>query len=373
MTLDPWADYIRQHHNSDSISVDRVTVPAEELRRIETMILEKLGVPAADAVVAADVFLQSDLRGEESHGARLLLNVFARIEAGGDNPKSQTVVVRDRHAIALWDAQRGIGQVVAARAMQEAIAKAKSYGIGVVGVRNANSYTSAKYYPLLAAQAGMIGITYANSGVQLVVPEGGRTPIVGTNPVAIAAPAHSKPFFVLDMAVSVAMEKIFQAYERGEVIPSGWGINAKGQDTRNPAEVLQSRSLLPISGPKGFGLGLAHEILTCVLMGGQIFGGGSTGFIPFTGAMNVSQYFQAINIDWFIPLDEFKRQMDVVLNTVTKSETREGVDRVYYPGERGYYEEQKRISQGIPVPKKTLQALKAWCDKLGVPYFATTL
>src|SRR5580704_7897100 len=152
MTLEPWAEYIRQHHNQDSNSVGSVTVPVDELRRIEIMILEKLGVPPADAVVAADVFIQSDLRGEESHGARLLLNVFARIEAGGDNPKSQTVVLRDRNAVALWDAQRGIGQVVAARAMQEAIAKAKSYGIGVVGVRNANSYTSAKYYPLLAAQ-----------------------------------------------------------------------------------------------------------------------------------------------------------------------------------------------------------------------------
>ena len=166
------------------------------------------------------MFLQSDLRGEESHGARLLLNVFARIEAGGDDPTSPVEVVRDRKAVALWDARRGIGQVVATRAMNEAIAKAKQFGVGVVGVKNANSYTSAKYYPLLAAQAGMIGMTYANSGVQLVVAEGGRTPIVGTNPARHRGPGpQSKPFFVLDMAVSVAMEKVFQAHERGEPIP----------------------------------------------------------------------------------------------------------------------------------------------------------
>src|SRR5262249_16506773 len=152
----------------------------------------------------------------------------------------------DRHAIALWDAKRGIGQVIAVRAMREAIRKARNYGVGVVGVRNANSYTSAKYYPLLAAEEGMIGMTYANSGVQLVVAEGGRTPIIGTNPLAIAAPGKSKPSFVLDMAVSVAMEKVFQAHERGDKLQPGWGIDSDGHDTTNPQDVLKSRALLPI-------------------------------------------------------------------------------------------------------------------------------
>jgi LDH2 family malate/lactate/ureidoglycolate dehydrogenase len=173
------------------------------------------------------------------------------------------------------------------------------------------------------------------------------------------------------MAVSVAMEKIFQAHERAQPIPPGWGIDATGQDTTDPADVLKSRALLPIAGPKGFGLGLAHEILTCVLMGGHLFGGGSTGFIPFDGPMNVSQYFQAINIDWFVPLDEFKARMDEALAAVGASLARPGVQHVYYPGEHSFDEEQRRLADGIPLPRKTVDALQAWCDKLGVARLAT--
>jgi LDH2 family malate/lactate/ureidoglycolate dehydrogenase len=134
----------------------------------------------------------------------------------------------------------------------------------------------------------MIGITYANCGVPLVVAAGGRIPPVGTNPLAIAASGKRKPAFVLDMGVSVAMEKIFQAHERGGKIPAGWAIGSQGHDTNNPAEVLRSGALLPITDPKGFGLGLAHEVLTCILMGSQLFGGGATGFMPYAEPMNVS-------------------------------------------------------------------------------------
>jgi LDH2 family malate/lactate/ureidoglycolate dehydrogenase len=366
-----WDKFIEQHNETSVASVERVRVAAEELRRVENSLLEKLGLPEEDAKIAADVFVQSDLRGEESHGARLLLHVLARIEAGGDDPKSNVKVLRDRHAMAVWDAQRGIGQVIAVRAMQEAIKKAQQYGIGIVGVKNANSYTSAKYYSLLAAEAGMIGITYANSGVQLVVAEGGRTPIVGTNPLSIAAPAKSKPHFVLDMAVSTAMEKVFQAHERGDTIPLGWAIDSEGSDTTTPSDVLKSRALLPIAGPKGFGLGLAHEILTCVLLGGQLFGGGATGFIPYTKPMNVSQTFQAINIDWFVPLEEFKSHMDEVLGVVGRSLPRPGVDHVYYPGEHSFAEEQLRKKEGVPFPRKTVDGLNAWCDKTGVQKLPT--
>lgn len=361
-----WKEYIERFNSADPRSSERVRVAAEDLRRASKGLLIALGLPPEDAEITADVFVQSDLRGEESHGSRLLLNVLARIEAGGDNPKSEIAVIKDRGAMALWDAQRGIGQVVATKAMRRAIEKARDYGIGVVGVRNANSYTSAKYYPLLAAEADMIGITYANSGVQLVVAEGGRTPIVGTNPVSIAAPAKSEPTFVLDMAVSVAMEKMFQAHERNETVPTGWGIDSEGNDTTNPADVLGSRCLLPIAGPKGFGLGLAHEVLTCILMGGQLFGGGATGFIPYAAPMNVSQHFQAINIDWFVSLEEFKERMDEALRIVRASKPRPGVERVYYPGEHSYAEEVVRLREGIPLPRRAVDALNSWCAKTNV-------
>ena len=119
-----------------------------------------MGTPRNEAELVVDVHVDSDLRGEESHGVRMLDIHLRRIKAGGNLAKSRVTVLKDRKAVALLDAHHSLGQVVAARAMEMAIAKAGEYGIGVVGVRNANSYTSAKYYPLMAADAGMIGKTY---------------------------------------------------------------------------------------------------------------------------------------------------------------------------------------------------------------------
>ena len=362
---DSWNPY-KQAITAASGRSERVIVSEAELRKFCTAMLLAYGVPNEDADLTSDVFVQSDLRGEESHGIRLLLQVLYRIKAGGDVPRDESEVLSDRAATALIDAKRSLGQPVAVRAMQLAIDKARQYGIGMVGVRNANSYTSAKYYPLMAAAQGMIGITYTNSGVQLVTPHGGRKPLVGTNPLSIAAPALQNPPFVLDMAISPAMEKIFQAFERDEKIPLGWAIDVDGHDTENPADALKSRSLLPWGGYKGFGLGLAHEILTCVLMGGQLFGGGATGFLPHDGPMNVTQTFQAISIEHFTPLDEFKRQMDNALDAVHDSGPRPGFDKVYYPGEKGFLEEQRRLQDGIPVQQRVMSELNALAAEVGI-------
>ncbi|MET3661181.1 Ldh family oxidoreductase [Aquamicrobium ahrensii] len=362
---DSWNPYAQAIAASSARS-ERVIVSEVDLRKFCTAMLVAYGVPRDDADLTVDVFVQSDLRGEESHGIRLLLQVLYRIKAGGDFPGDRSEIVSDRAATALIDAKRSLGQPVAVRAMQLAIDKARQFGIGMVGVRNANSYTSAKYYPLMAAAQGMIGITYTNSGVQLVTPHGGRKPLVGTNPLSIAAPALENSPFVLDMAISPAMEKIFQAYERDEKIPAGWAIDVDGYDTENPADVLASRSLLPWGGYKGFGLGLAHEILTCVLMGGQLFGGGATGFLPHDGPMNVSQTFQAISIEHFISLEQFKRQMDEALNAVHASGPRPGFDEVYYPGEKGFLEEQRRAREGIPVQQRVVSELNALAAEVQV-------
>jgi LDH2 family malate/lactate/ureidoglycolate dehydrogenase len=365
MTTNSWANYLEDVMADDQRG--KATKVAEsEARRFCESLLQANGVSAEDAAIVSDVFIQSDLRGEDSHGMRLLLHVVRRIKAGGDEIDIPPTVVSDRGATAIWDANRGLGQVVAAKAMNLAIAKAKEFGIGVVGVRNANSYTSAKYYPFLATQNNMIGISYANSGVQLVAPHGGASPVVGTNPVAIAAPVRNGDPFVLDMAVSGAMERVFQAHERGEELPSGWGLDMDGNETREPAKILQSRTLMPWGGYKGFGLGLAHEILTSVLMGGGVFGAGATGFIPYDGPMNVSQYFQAINIEHFVPLDVYFEGMERALGVTKASRLRPGFSEVAVPGERGFREERLRRQNGIPIQKSVVSAFNLLATEAGV-------
>jgi LDH2 family malate/lactate/ureidoglycolate dehydrogenase len=347
------------------VTAQRIRVAAEALRTNCTAMLLALGVPPGDAHITTDVFLQADLRGEESHGMRLFLHILGRLKHGGALPVPRVTVVMDRGAVALFDAHHSLGQVVAARGMQLAISKAREYGVGVVGVRNSNSYTSAKYYPLLAVKEGMLGITYANS-VPMMPPEGGMTPTVGNNPLAIAAPAGEEFPFVLDMACATAKEKIFQAKERGEPIPPTWALGPDGNPTTDPAAALASGILLPFGGYKAFGLGVAHEALTSVLMGGHLFNGGWGEFTPYDKPMNVSVYLQAINIAWFVSLAEFKRQMDTVIRTIKASAVRPGVERVYVPGEQGFLEERRRRRDGLPLPGRVVEELRRWAGELQV-------
>jgi LDH2 family malate/lactate/ureidoglycolate dehydrogenase len=344
----------------------RVPVGAAALRPTCSALFQALGVPPGDAELTTDVFMQAELRGEESHGMRLLLHVLGRIRAGGCLAKAHVTVERDRGVIAVLDAHHSLGQVAAARAMRMAIAKARQYGVGVVGFRNGNSFTSAKYYPLMAVAEGMLGMTFTNS-VPMMPPEGGASPILGNNPWALAAPSAGEFPFVLDMACAVAKEKIFQAQERGQAIPPTWALGPDGNPTTDPAAALASGVLLPFGGYKAFGLAMAHEVLSGVLMGGHLFNGGSTGFLPYDGPMNVSACLHAVNIDWFVPLDEFRNQMDALVRQVKASELRPGASAICVPGEQGFLEQRRRLREGVPLPVRVFEDLRRWARELQVP------
>jgi L-2-hydroxycarboxylate dehydrogenase (NAD+) len=350
---------------------DRIPVAEADLRATCEELLKALGVAAEDAARTADVFLQAELMGEESHGMRLFLHVLGRVKAGGDRAETTITTLMDRGAVAMLDANRSLGQVAAARAMKLAIDKARDFGIGFVGVRNSNSYTSAKYYPLMAVDEGMIGISYTNTSRKLMPPEGGRTPILGNNPLAIAAPAGEYPPFVLDMACTkAAVERILQAREAGEEIPADWALDTDGNPTTDPAQALLSSALLPFGGYKAFSLGLASEILTSVLFGGILRAGESTGFLPYDGAMNTSYSFQAINIEFFMPLVEFRARMDEVIAAVKSSAPRPGIEDILVAGERSFKESIKRRREGIPLRQPIFKEIERWAGELGVPPLA---
>ncbi len=347
------------------MSYDYVTVMPDPLRAAGAALFEAMGVPAEDAALVVDVHVDSDLRGEESHGVRMLNIHLERIRAGGNRAKAKVTVLADRKAMALYDAHHSMGQVVAARAMMLAIDKARVFGIGVVGVRNANSYTSAKYYPLLAADAGMIGITYTNSP-PMMPPHGGARARVGNNPLAVAAPAGRVPV-VLDMANTIAVEKVRQAGAEDQPIPDTWALGHDGNPTTDPKEALEAYTFLPFGGYKAFGLGTAHEILTGVLCGGGLFTRPGTGFRPFDNVYNCCQLFEAINIEWFMPLDVFKERMDRMVETIKDTPLRPGFDTLYVPGERGFEELARRSRDGIPLHRTTIADMQRWAAELGVP------
>jgi len=346
---------------------DRILVSEQILRAGCAALLQKLGLSQEDSAVTADVFLQAELMGEESHGLRLFCQVVERVRAGGDRAETSITVLNERAAIAHWDANRSLGQVVAARAMNAAVAKARDCGIGFVTVRNGNSLTSAKYYPLLAAREGMVGITFTNTSRRLMAPPGGTVPVVGNNPVAYAAPAGRYGYFVLDMAcTSAAVERIIKAREKGEEIPLGWALDRDGVPTTDPVKALESLSLLPFGGHKAFNLGVVHEILTSVVAGGAIFGGGSSGFKPYDAPMNTAFTMLAIDIAAFQAQDAFEATMEEMIGRIKSTPKAAGVDTILFPGERSQAEHERRHRNGLPVLTETMRAIQDLMDKTGV-------
>ena len=343
---------------------DYVTVTVERLRAACVPLFEGLGTPRDEAEVVVDVHVDSDLRGEESHGVRMLDIHLKRIKAGGNLAQARVTVIKDRHAVALLDAHHSLGQVVAAQAMEMAIAKARKYGVGIVGVRNANSYTSAKYYPLMAVNPDMIGKTYTNS-VPMMPPHGGSQARVGNNPLAIAAPAGDEHPLILDMACTIAVEKVRQAGAEEKPVPPGWALGLDGNPTTDATEALEAYTFLPFGGYKAFGLGVAHEMLTSVLCGGGLFTHPGAGFRPFDNVYNCCQYFEAINIDWFLPVAEFRQRMDAMIRHIKDTPLRPGFDALYLPGERGMREMAVRRREGIPIHVGTLADLRRWAIEVG--------
>jgi LDH2 family malate/lactate/ureidoglycolate dehydrogenase len=326
----------------------------------------RAGVSPDDARETAMVFCQAERMGEESHGLRLVPRILGRLKAGGTRAGTRTTAIMDRGAVALWDAERSLGQVVAARAMRDAIDKARAHGIGLVAVRNGSSFTSAKYYALLATDAGMIGLVFTNTSRKLMPPPGGATPVLGNNPVAYAAPAGRYGAMVLDMAATAAaVERIVQARDLGEAIPAGWALDAAGNPTTDPAAALASLSLLPFGGYKAFGLALFHEVLTSVLAGGALRAGDATGFEPYDRPMNTSFTMQAIDIAAFRPLRDFEQSMEQLIDAIKASRPIPGSGPILYPGERAFAAYARSEKSRVAIAARTLTELNRWAANLG--------
>lgn len=352
---------------ADEPTERRITLDEATLRRTSEAIVAAHGVSPEDAAQTVDVFLQAELMGEESHGMRLFLQVVNRLKAGGDRAQTEITTVMDRGAVALWDGNRSLGQVTAARAMRRAVEKARDHGMGLVAVRNSNSFTSAKYYPLIAADAGMIGCAFTNTSRKLMPPPGGITPTLGNNPVAYGAPAGKYGAFVLDMAcTAAAVERIVKAKERGEAIPAGWALDLDGNETRDAAKALESLSLLPFGGYKAFNLAVVHEMLTSVLAGGALFAGDSKGFQPYDGAMNTSYTMLAIDVTAFQPAEQFNATMEAMIDKMKAARLAPGSTGISFAGERSQREFKHRGINGIPLAGWTFDRLNELAAERGV-------
>jgi LDH2 family malate/lactate/ureidoglycolate dehydrogenase len=356
-----------------------IWIPEPTLREFIVDVFRTLGVPAREAKVTADVLIAADLRGIGSHGVARLPRYVSGIKAGSIVPKDASRIVKQTRATALVDGGNGLGQVVARKAMEIAIRKARETAVGFATVRNSNHYGIAGYYAMMALKAGMIGISSTNAA-PLVVPTFGRTAVLGTNPISVAVPTGKEDPFVLDMATSVVPRGTIEVYDRqGKEMPLGWAVDPTGHSTTNPRIVLEALAkrlgggILPLggegetfSGHKGYGLALLVDILCGALPGAAT----ALDVYADERAANVGHFFGAIDVRAFRPLPAFKRDMDKLLRTLRESPKAEGHDRIYVHGEKSREMERGRRAKGIPLGPKVVDSLRKIGADAGLPWIA---
>ena len=330
----------------------------DDLVTWSTTALERCGLQGADARLVADTLVAADLRGVHSHGVQRLPGYVRQIMAGETVASAQPEVVHRTATTAVIDAHRGMGQVAAHAAMQLAIELAQESAQGTVAVRNSTHCGALAYFSMMAPPAGCIGFAATNAGINMT-PWGGSVKLVGNNPLAYAIPTGRDFPLVLDMATSVvAGGKLDVAHLRGEPIPVGWAVGPDGRPTTDPVTARQG-ALLPVGGPKGYGLAVVLDILCGVLAAGR-FGAG-------LGEPGASHFLQAIRIDAFGPLDAFLGRMDALVEQLHACPPAPEADRVYLPGEIEHELSQQHQRDGIPIPASLVTDLRTLAEDLGIP------
>ena len=338
---------------------DRVT-PAE-LERWTAALLEASGLEAPAAETVAVSLVDANRRAVDSHGVARVPIYSERLRAGLVNGRPRPRVERQDGAVALIDADRGPGQVAGVMATDHAIQLARRHGVGVVSVRRSSHYGAAGYYAIRAAQAGMVGVSMTNSE-PFVIPFGGVSRALGTNPIALAAPIPDGIFDV-DMATSqVAVNRIFNARDEGRTIPEGWGVDEQGQPTTDPAQV---HSAVPLGGYKGYALAVLVEVLSGALSGagvghrvGNLYEGGDT--------QDVGHFHLVLDPDRLAGRPRFAEALGDLLAALKAMPAAAGYEEVLVPGEPEARAKAERERDGIPLPPTLWATLGELSGELGV-------
>ncbi|HEX3428789.1 MAG TPA: Ldh family oxidoreductase [Candidatus Limnocylindrales bacterium] len=352
---------------------DGLAVPVELLRAWTARLVESAGTPSDIAADVAEVLVASDRRGIASHGTARLPNYLALIEAGVMDPAARPIEDGGRPALRRFDARNGWGHHASRIALDAAIEAARALGTGTSVLHNSNHYGIAGWYALRAAAAGMIGISLSNTS-PLVAPTRARTAMIGTNPIAIAAPAGHFGAFCLDMATStIPRGRIEVAARRGELLPVGWAIDAEGRPATTPEAALGG-ALHPLGGEegtgghKGYGLGLAVDLLTGVL-GGAAFGPNIFGLFSTEGPSNLGQAFIVLDPAAIDRPGVFERRLEGYLDQLVAAPTVPGASgRVLVAGEPEAEAERRADERGVVIDAVHARNLTALGERLGVPF-----
>ena len=341
-----------------------------EYHRLKNFVREVIrteGIPAEHAEIAADSLVNADLRGIGSHGVSRIPLYLKRIKLGLVNPNPNITIAKDSGTTMILDGDFGLGQVVANTAMKYAIRIAQKNNVAIVAVCKSNHFGTAAYYAMMALKEDMIGFVCSNTTPLMPAPSGTQK-VVGNNPFAIAVPSNSEMPIVLDMACSeAALGKILLAKNQGKKIPETWATNNMGLPTTDPDAALQG-FLLPIGGPKGYGLAVMIDILAGVLSGSS-FGRSMTSiYKDFQNKQDCGHLFITVKISSLMEINRFKERIDVLIKEIKSSTRVQGSEEIYLPGEIEHRKMQKQIKEGISLDPVTYNELKEIAVQRGLDY-----
>ena len=359
---------------------DRIFVEWDFIEDFMVSAFVKMGVPKEDALICADVLMESDRRGIESHGVNRFKPIYIdRINAGIQNPVTKIDILRETATTAVFDANDGMGMVASHQAMNLAIEKAKKYGMGMVTVRNSTHYGIAGYYATMATKAGMIGITGTNARPS-IAPTFGVENMLGTNPLTIGLPTDEEFPFVLDCATSITQRgKIEYFAKTDKDTPAGMVVGRDGLSKTDSKQILKDlvdnkAALAPLggigedlAGYKGYGYATVVEILSSALQAGSFLkmltGKDDSGNLkPY----HLGHFFIAIDTEAFMGLETFKKISGDILRELRNSEKAPGQEKIYTAGEKEYLIWQERKEKGVPLNQACMEDIKTVNKMLGL-------
>jgi ureidoglycolate dehydrogenase (NAD+) len=338
-------------------------VPAAKLEAYARDIMRAHGVDEAQAAIVAKNKIWCDLIGRRSYGVLRMPILMKRVREGVIRAPCHPVFEEKMPVLVHLDGDGGFGHYVAELAMGRAMDVARVHGMGAVGVSNSNYYGTGGYFVNMAAQAGMVGIAFTNSYPK-VAAHGGIRAVLGTNPIGFGAPRRNGQHLLLSMATSMtAGSKIREYANAGAEIPAGIAIDSEGKPITDPAK-FDEGAMLPVGGPKGYGLSLMVEVLSSVITGAGISHGVASMYFDFTRTANIGHFFIAMDVKRWMPLEAFFDRMEELVSAL-KGSGREG--EVLLPVEKRWRNYAANLQDGIPLDTKTREELQQLSAPYGIP------
>ena len=331
-----------------------------DLRKTTQSIYEAVGVPRSEATLMARLQSATDVRGVHSHGTRLVPGYLQRLQDGHTNPTPNIRIVREGPAWATIDGDHCLGHLASHRAMELAIEKADETGIAATTVVNSRHFGAAACYAMMALDHDMIGFSVTSSS-RGVAPFGGNDRVLGNHAMAYAIPAMHEYPLVLDMATGrSAWGRVHTMRLYGQKLSGEWVLDEEGEVTDDPHN---AHALVAPGGSKGSGLNIIMDVLSGVLpFSLATVNRGEA----FQGQRQASHFFQAIKIETFSDVTDFKREVDRMIQIIRHSRRKEGVDRIYVPGEIEWLKKTAWEKSGIPLHKTHVAGLEKAAEAQGI-------